>query len=71
MASKKIRSVLAKNIRKYAEEKKMPLNSLADFAGVSRSQLYDVLNENKSATVDWIAKVATALKVDPSKLLSS
>ena len=47
----------------------MALNSLADFATVSRSQLYDVIAGNKGTTIDWLAKVATALDVEPWELL--
>ena len=65
-----IRSILAKNIRHYAKIRKMSLNSLADFAGVSRSQLYDVLSGKKSASIDWIAKISVVLDIDPAKLLN-
>jgi DNA-binding phage protein len=47
----------------------MRIGSLADFAEVSRSQLYDVLARRKAPSIDWIARIATALDVDPSKLL--
>lgn len=46
------------------------MNSLADFAGVSRSQLYDMLARRKAASIDWLAKIATALDVPPSQLLA-
>lgn len=49
----------------------MSLNSLADFAGVSRSQLYDVLSGKKAASIDWLAKISDALDIEPSKLLIS
>ena len=51
--------------------RKMSLNALVDFAGVSRSQLYDVLSGKKSASIDWIAKISDALDVPPSKLFES
>ena len=69
MDAAELRETLAANIRKAAERKGMSLNALADFADVSRSQLYDVLGSNKAATVDWIAKVADVLDVEPWELL--
>ena len=57
--------MLAHNIRVAASERGLALNQLADFAEVSRSQLYDVLNCKKRATIDWIAKIAKPLKVEP------
>ena len=43
------------------------LNSLADFAGVSRSQLCDVFGRRKAASIDWLAK---ALGVPAWQLLA-
>jgi len=65
-----LRELLASNIREIAGRKGMALNSIADFAAVSRAQLYDVLAGNKAATTDWIAKVADALEVEPWQLLA-
>jgi DNA-binding phage protein len=45
------------------------LNSLADFAGVSRAQMYNVLAGNSSPSLDWIAKVAAVLERDAWELL--
>ena len=47
----------------------MTINAVADFAGVSRSQLYDLLASRKGVTLDWLAKVAPALGVEPWELL--
>ena len=69
MSPAQLRGILARNIRQQAKRRKLGLNSLADFAKVSRSQLYDVLARRKSASVDWIAKVALVLKVEPWRLL--
>lgn len=70
MKAKNIRDILANNIRYQAKVKKIPLNSLADFAGVSRSQLYDVLASKKAPTIDWLEKIAKALETTSSKLLA-
>ena len=69
MTSEQVRALVAKNIRAAAKRQGMSLNSVADFAGVSRSQFYDVLLRRKSASVDWLAKVAATLDVEPWELL--
>ena len=65
-----LRQLLAKNIRAAARERKVTLTSLADFGGVSRAQVFNILRCSSSATLDWIAKVATALDVEPWQLLA-
>lgn len=64
-----LRATLAHNIRTIAAEQGIALNTLADFAGVSRSQLFNVLGGTSSATLDWIARVSSALEVEPAVLL--
>jgi antitoxin component HigA of HigAB toxin-antitoxin module len=64
-----VREVLASNLRHYADKQGVTLNALADFAGASRSQLYDVLARRKAATVDWVEKLARCLDVEPWQLL--
>ena len=66
-----LRIVVAENIRTLAAAKAMSLNALADFAGVSRAQLYSVLAETAAPTTDWLAKVALVLEVEPSRLLAA
>lgn len=70
MEASALRSLLAKNVRAAAKRKGVALTVLADFAAVSRSQLFAVLALETSPTLDWIAKVATALDVEPWQLLA-
>ncbi len=70
MEAKVLRRLVARNIRAAAKRKPVALTALADFAGVSRSQVFTVLSATTSPTLDWIAKVATALDVEPSQLLA-
>jgi len=65
-----LRAVVAENIRGAARRKKVTLNALADFATVSRAQMFNVLAGTSSPTTDWLAKVATALEVEPWQLLA-
>ncbi len=69
MDGPELRGVLAENIRAAAEVKGFTLTRLADFAAVSRSQMFQVLAGETSPTVDWICKVASALGVPPHELL--
>ena len=71
MEAPELREQIAENIRRLAEAKGYPLNSLADFAGVSRAQLYAVLAATTAPTTDWLAKVAAVLEVEPSQLLAA
>ena len=48
----------------------MSLDSLADFAGVSRRQLYNFLSGEHDITLGWLAKVAQALQIDPVVLMT-
>jgi len=65
-----LRVLLAKNIRATARGRKVSLTALADFGGVSRAQMFNILRCSSSATLDWIAKVAAALDVEPWQLLA-
>lgn len=60
---------MAKNVRRFAVERGMTINALADFSDVSRSHMHAVLACQRAATIDWVAKVAATLKVTPSTLL--
>jgi transcriptional regulator with XRE-family HTH domain len=64
-----LQDIVAENIRFYAAEKSMSLDSLADFAGVSRRQLYNLLSGEHDITLGWLAKIAHALEIEPAALL--
>ena len=70
MEPPEVRALLAENIRAAARSRGLSIERLADFAGVSRSQVFSVLAESTSPTVDWLTKVATALELEPSALLT-
>jgi transcriptional regulator with XRE-family HTH domain len=65
-----LQAVVAENIRICAQGKSMSLDSLADFAGVSRRQLYNLLAGEHDITLGWLAKIADALEVEPAELLT-
>ena len=70
MGPHEVRHLVAENIRAAAEAKGVGINALADFAAVSRAQLFNVLGGSASPTVDWLAKIAEALEVAPWQLLA-
>jgi len=55
-------------IRHLAAERGLSLNKLADFAGVGRRYLYQVLAGESDPTLGWIIKVAEALDVELTQL---
>lgn len=58
---------VAKNIRFYAAQKSTSLDSVGDFAGVSRRQRYNFLSGEHDITLGWLARVAHALEVGPPR----
>ena len=65
------RHIVAENLRRALEGQPMSMNEFASHAGVSRSQVYDVLAARKAPSVDWLQMVADALKVEPWSLLKA
>ena len=61
---------MAGRIRTLARTRRIPISHLADLAGVSRRQLFDVLGGRSSPTLTWLGKVADALEVDVTELLT-
>jgi transcriptional regulator with XRE-family HTH domain len=69
MDPRRLRVVIAANIRRFAARRKMTIPTLADLAGVARASLYRVLRSDASVTADTIAKLADALDVHPRQLV--
>lgn len=49
----------------------LTLQDLATHAGVGRPHLYRVLGGKAAASVDYLAKLATVLDVEPAALLAA
>ncbi len=60
---------LCRNIRRLANHRQVTLSAMADQAGVAKAQLYRVVSGQSSPSLDWIAKLARGLKIDPFSLL--
>ncbi len=70
MAAEDIRTVFARNLRAALRRRKMNVTTLADLAGVSRSGMFSVLACETGPTIDWVARVAIALDLEPADLLA-
>jgi transcriptional regulator with XRE-family HTH domain len=64
-----LRARVATHIRELAARKRLRLTELADLAGVSRGHLWSVLGGEKSATLDYLCRLARVLEVDPHELV--
>ena len=69
MDAEELRARVAANIRDLAEAKGIGLNALADLSGLSRAGFHFIVTAKKSATLDSLATIASALGVDASRLL--
>lgn len=69
MKSGQSRYVVAENLRQALATHGVGTNQCADNAGVSRSQLYDILAAKKGATIDWLERVAKELDTEVWRLL--
>jgi transcriptional regulator with XRE-family HTH domain len=64
-----LRDVIAKNIRRLRAERGLSQESLALDSGINRSYLSGVECADRNVSIDNIARIAKALKVEPWVLL--
>ena len=64
-----LRARVAQRIRELAKRKGLPLTRLADEAEVSRAHLWTILNGESAVSIDFLAKLAKVLGVDPDELV--
>jgi ribosomal protein L7Ae-like RNA K-turn-binding protein len=60
---------VTKRIRAIAREQRIPVTHLPDRAAVGRSHFWEVMAGRSSPTLEWLARVAVALDVDPGELV--
>lgn len=60
---------IGRRIEAAMKRKKLSANKLADFAGIGRGSLSEILNGSRSPTVRTLAKLAAALEVEVRDLL--
>jgi transcriptional regulator with XRE-family HTH domain len=62
---------IARRIEQAARRKKWSLNQLADFAGLGRGYVSEMIRGKKSPTVRTLKKIADALDVSVRDLIPS
>jgi transcriptional regulator with XRE-family HTH domain len=67
--SSDLKAIFARRVRELAEERDWSVNHLADFAGLGRGFVSELLRGKKSPTLDTVEKVAAALEVEAWTLL--
>ena len=68
--AKRARDVLAKRIRELRLEKGWSQEALADTCGLHRTYIGDIERRERNVSIDNIEKIALALKVPITALLS-
>ena len=68
--AKRARDVLAKRIRELRLEKGWSQEALADTCGLHRTYIGDIERRERNVSIDNIEKIALALKVPITELLS-
>ena len=63
------RQSFVRNFRTHVEDKALSIAEVAKRAGVSRAHLYNVLAGDSGPSIDFVAKIAHALRVPPHSLL--
>jgi transcriptional regulator with XRE-family HTH domain len=67
----KERKILALNIRRLRAERGISQERLADLAGLHRTYVGSIERSERNVSIDNIAKLAAALKVEASELLKA
>lgn len=66
-----VRARLAARLREACEARKVSVARLAALSGISRNHLFGILAGRKSPTVDYLARMARALELEPGILLGT
>ena len=69
MSTQELRKVFAENVRKYRISLSLSQEALADKSGLHRTYISDIERECRNVSIDNIERIATALNIEPSKLL--
>ena len=69
MSKKNLRHIFAQNIRLIRYSKELSQEDLADRSGLHRTYISDIERESRNISIDNIEKIATALDINPAKLL--
>ena len=66
-----LRRIFAEKLRGYRAQYGLSQEALADAAGLDRTYISALERERYSASLDTVERIAKALKVEPSALITS
>ena len=61
--------IFASNVRKYRLQQNLSKEKLAELSGLHRTYISSLEREQRNISIDNIAKIASALEIDPYLLL--
>jgi transcriptional regulator with XRE-family HTH domain len=67
----KSRQIIGKKIKQAREEKQLTLEQLADLLGTDRQHIWNIEAGRKNFTLDYLDKIAQALKVSQSEFINT
>lgn len=67
----KSRQIIGKKINQAREEKQLTLEQLADLLGTDRQHIWNIEAGRKNFTLDYLDKIAQALKVSQSEFINT
>lgn len=67
----KSRQIIGKKIKQAREEKQLTLGQLADLLGTDRQHIWKIEAGRKNFTLDYLDKIAQALKVSQSEFINT
>lgn len=70
LAAGSIRATLAANMRRMRQERQLSQEALAELVGIHRNYLGGIERQERNVGLDNIARIARALGVSPSRLLT-
>ncbi|MBY0355686.1 MAG: XRE family transcriptional regulator [Rickettsiales bacterium] len=59
------------NIRQYIDKSGMTVQQVADKAGTSRGQIYNLMKGERGLDFEWMKRLAVAFECEPEDLISS
>ncbi|MEH7348453.1 helix-turn-helix domain-containing protein [Gottfriedia acidiceleris] len=66
-----INQIIAKNLKAYRESKKLSLEKVAEFTGVSKTMIGQIERGESSPTITTIWKIANGLKISFTSLINN
>lgn len=66
----KLNSVIAENLKRFREDRKLSLDHLAKLSGVSKSMLGQIERKEVNPTVSTVWKISNGLKISFTQLMS-